>query len=165
MSQIDQAAGLRRWAEMQRHAPEQPVSVHRETRVLVTLGLPGGAAADVSPVDEALAHWHAQGQRWVGDPTTWRIVPLSLNSPHFSTLASRQSRWALWVDDDLDAFRRGYATLKRLVQQGGPRRLLLVHPPLPSRAGLLDNLQQAAARFLGVQLLVIVPPKACRGQR
>ncbi|MGC3874970.1 hypothetical protein ACPF7Z_17075 [Halomonas sp. GXIMD04776] len=170
MSQIDQAAGLRRWAETQtpliESQPEAQTSLAEQqsetstpTRVLVTLGLPKGAEADVTPVAEALTRWHAQGQRWVGDPATWRIVPLSMNSPHFSALVTQQSRWALWVGDDLDGFRRAYAMLKRLAQQGGPRRLLLVHPPLPSRAGLLNNLQQVAAQFLGIQLLVITPPR------
>ncbi|SHF55571.1 hypothetical protein SAMN02745148_02968 [Modicisalibacter ilicicola DSM 19980] len=161
MSQVDQAAGLRRWAETQA-PPRQAATTGSPSRVLVTLGLPRGAEADVTPVGEALMRWHEQGQRWVGDPATWRIVALSVNSPHFSTLASQQTRWALWVGDDPDGFRRGYAILKRMVQQGGPRRLLLVHPTLPSRAGLLDNLQQAAALFLGVQLLVIAPPKSRR---
>ncbi len=170
MSQIDQAAGLRRWAETQSPltAPqseaqtslaEQQPATSLPSKVLVTLGLPQGADAEVAPVTEALTRWHAQGQRWVGDPATWRIVPLSLNSPHFSALVTQQSHWALWVGDDLDGFRRAYAMLRRLAQQGGPRRLLLVHSPLPSRAGLLNNLQQVAAQFLGIQLLVITPPR------
>nr|WP_299239714.1 hypothetical protein [uncultured Halomonas sp.] len=180
MSQVDQAAGLRRWAESQAPSSsstvesasgdessfgvvsqfETPkVDTNQAMKVLVTLGLPGGAEADVMPVTEALVRWHAQGQRWIEDPANWRILPLSMSSPHFSALVTQQSRWALWVGDDLDGFRRAYAMLKRLAQQGGPRRLLLVHSPLPSRAGLLNNLQQVAAQFLGMQLLVITPPR------
>ncbi|WP_227368302.1 hypothetical protein [Halomonas sp. M20] len=180
MSQVDQAAGLRRWAESQ--APSSSPAIESSSavvsslaavsqfdanqadtnhamKVLVTLGLPGGVEADVTPVTEALIRWHAQGQRWIEDPDSWRILPLSMSSPHFSALMTQQSRWALWVGDDLDGFRRAYGMLKRLAQQGGPRRLLLVHSPLPSRAGLLNNLQQVAARFLDMQLLVITPPR------
>nr|WP_298376206.1 hypothetical protein [uncultured Halomonas sp.] len=186
MSQVDQAAGLRRWAQSQ--APVASAAVESSSvveptteiessvdsvsqfdssqadtnhamKVLVTLGLPRGADADVSPVMDALTRWHAQGQRWVEDPESWRILPLSMSSPHFPALVTQQSRWALWVGDDLDGFRRAYAMLKRLAQQGGPRRLLLVHSPLPSRAGLLNNLQQVAAQFLNMQLLVITPPR------
>lgn len=159
--QTDQAAGLRRWADAQRSAtPTVPVArAVTPSRVLMTLGLPQGAQADVAPVHRALARWHAQGQRWVGDPAAWRVVALDVHSPHLATLSRQQPRWALWVDDGPEGFRAAYRTLKRLSQQGGPRRLLLVHPPLPSRAGLLDNLQQAAGGFLGLQLLVVGLPR------
>lgn len=180
MSQVDQAAGLRRWAESQAPSVEPSATIEPSTilessfvpisqtatsqpaKVLVTLGLSRGAEADVAPVIEALTRWHTQGQRWVGHPTSWRILPLSMSSPHFSALVTQQSRWALWVGDDLDGFRRAYTLLKRLAQQGGPRRLLLVHPPLPSRTGLLNNLQQVAAQFLDMELLVITPPRMRR---
>lgn len=164
MSQADQAAGLRRWAETQpvAAAVNEDESRPAPSRVLMMLGLPGGASADVAPVEHALERWHVQGQRWVGDPAAWRVVAMDVRSPHLSALMSQQPRWALWVGDDLDGFRRAYLTLKHLGQRGGPQRLLLVHPPLPSRAGLLDNLQQAAAQFLGIQLLIIGLPRRQR---
>ncbi|KXS39171.1 MAG: hypothetical protein AWU55_597 [Halomonadaceae bacterium T82-2] len=124
-------------------------------RLLMVLGLPGGDEADTRPVSEALVRWQAQGQRWVGEADDWRIVPTSVDSPHLPALLDEQSRWALWVGNDADAFRRTYRLLKRLAQRGGPRRLLLVHPPLASRAGLLANLQQAAASFFGFELWIV----------
>lgn len=154
MSQLDQAAGLRRWAEAQPSASTE-TTASSAARILVTLGLPQGARSDTAPVIQALERWHDQGQRWVGDPSAWRVVAIETESPHLPVLATQQSRWALWVDNDPDGFRRAYRTLKRLAQHNGPQRLLLVHPPLPSRTGLLDNLQQAAASFLGIQLLII----------
>lgn len=154
MSQIDQAAGLRRWAETQPQ-PQAATTGTTPARVLLTLGLPQGVESDTTPVMQALQRWHKQGQRWVGEPADWRVVAMDINSPHLSVLATQQSRWALWVADDPDGFRRAYRSLKMLAGRNGPRRLLLVHPPLPSRSGLLDNLQQAAAGFLGIQLLVI----------
>ncbi|HET8791976.1 MAG TPA: hypothetical protein VFM75_12275 [Modicisalibacter sp.] len=159
MSQTDQAAGLRRWAETQPAPPAGAAEGRSPVRVLMTLGLPDGADSDVAPVNRALERWHAQGQRWIGDPAAWRVVALDAQSPHLGVLATQQTRWALWVGDDLDGFRRAYLTLKRINQQGGPNRLLLIHPPLPSRVGLLDNLQQAAAQFLGIDLLVIGMPR------
>lgn len=159
MSQTDQAAGLRRWAETQPMPSAGAVEAPSPLRVLMTLGLPDGADADVAPVSQALQRWHGQGQRWIGDPAAWRVVALDSHSLHLTVLATQQPRWALWVGDDLDGFRRAYLTLKRVSQQGGPSRLLLVHPPLPSRVGLLDNLQQAAAQFLGIDLLVIGMPR------
>jgi hypothetical protein len=161
VSETDQAAGLRRWAEAQPASlPESTAeNNHSPSRVLMTVGLPDGAHGDASLVERALERWREQGQRWVGDPASWRVVALDSHSPHLAVLAAQQSRWALWVGDDLDGFRRAYLTLKRINQQGGPSRLLLVHPPLPSRVGLLDNLQQAAAQFLGIELLVIGMPR------
>lgn len=159
MSQTDQAAGLRRWAETQPEPPARAVDAQSPLRVLMTLGLPDGADADVAPVSQALERWHGQGQRWIGDPVAWRVVALDAYSPHLAVLTTQQPRWALWVGDDLDGFRRAYLTLKRVHLHSGPSRLLLVHPPLPSRVGLLDNLQQAASQFLGIDLLVIGMPR------
>ncbi|WP_136064739.1 hypothetical protein [Modicisalibacter radicis] len=169
MSQIDQAAGLRRWAEAElgaetagedaTPAPAAPVAT---SRVLMVLGLAGGENAATQAVHDALQRWHVQGQRWVGTPEAWRLVPVSVESPYLPTLLGQQAHWALWVGDDGDGFRRAYRTLKRLAQRGGPKRLLLVHPPLASRAGLLSNLQQAAAEFLGFELWVVPVPRRAR---
>lgn len=131
-------------------------------RLLLVLGLLGGDEADTRPVSEALARWQAQGQQWVGEADAWRIVPTSVDSPHLPTLVGEQSRWALWVGNDAEAFRRTYRLLKRLAQRGGPRRLLLVHPPLASRVGLLANLQQAAASFFGFELWIVPVPRRRR---
>lgn len=152
----DQAAGLRNWAEAQPIKAQEPPM---PSRVLMVLGLPGGTQADVAPVVETLRRWHDQGQGWVGDPASWRVVALDDDHPHLSVLSAQQGRWALWVNDDLNGFRRAYLTLKSLVKRKGPNCLLLIHPPLPSRVGLLGNLQQAAAQFLGIKLLVIDPPR------
>lgn len=171
MSQIDQAAGLRRWAqagldsqsEREDAAPVQPSVVSAvASRALMVVGLAGGENAAMQPVHDALQRWHGQGQRWVGAPEAWRLVPINVDSPHLSTLLGEQAHWALWVGDDGDGFRRAYRMLKRLAQRGGPKRLLLVHPPLASRAGLLSNLQQAAAEFLGFELWIVPLPRRSR---
>ena len=163
MNQTDQAAGLRRWAETMAPATPQPSSERdvSSSRVLVTLGLPDGPQSEVAPVMDALRRWHEQGQSWVGDPLAWRVVALDVQSPHLAALASQQKRWALWVDDDADGFRRAYRTLKQLASQpGAPRRLLMIHPPLMSGAGLLGNLRDAATHFFGIQLVMIGFTKA-----
>jgi hypothetical protein len=165
VSQTDQAAGLRRWAESMAPAEPKPSLEAMPSRVLLTLGLPEGAESDIEPVVDALRRWHEQGQSWVGDPSAWRVVALDVQSPHFTALASQQKRWALWVDDDADGFRRAYRTLKQLAQHpGAPRRLLMIHPPLLSGAGLLGNLRDAASHFFEIQLVMIgfTKPKSKR---
>ncbi|MCD6008397.1 MAG: hypothetical protein U9Q35_14705 [Pseudomonadota bacterium] len=171
MSQIDQAAGLRRWAqaglgsqaEPKDAAPTPtPESRAAASRVLMIVGLAGDENASLQPVHDALQRWCEQGQRWVGEPEQWRLVPIAVDSPHLATLLGQQGHWALWVGDDGDGFRRAYRTLKRLAQRGGPKRLLLVHPPFASRAGLLSNLQQAAAEFLGLELWIVPLPRRPR---
>lgn len=169
MSGSDQAAGLRRWAEtlssdasVPSHTPAAPIIEPVPTRVLMVVGLPGGDQATTTPVIEALERWHEQGQRWVGDPQRWRLVPTAADSPHLAALVAQQRHWALWVGRDGDAFRRSYRLLKQLAERGGPRRLLLVHPPLASRSGLLANLQQAAAGFLGFELWIVPSPRQPR---
>jgi len=141
----DQADGLRRWAQT------RPVPA-LEGPTLLVVGLPGDSAA---PAVECLCQWAARGRRWVGDPHAWRVVPLAADSPHLPVLAGRQPRWALWVDTGPDGFRRGYGLLGQLYRGGGPRRLLALHPPGLSRAGLLGNLRGAAARCFGIDLLLL----------
>ncbi|WP_209472515.1 hypothetical protein [Billgrantia antri] len=153
-------------------APAKPastarVSTHRATdtgnRVpdtgsavtLMVLGLPGTAERHTARVTELLQSWASEGRRWVGDPRAWRIVALPISSPHLPVLATQQSQWALWVDDDLEAFRRGYRLLKQIDEQGGPRRLIAVHPPGVGRQGLLTNLQYVAEAYFGIELLVL----------
>lgn len=124
-------------------------------RTLMVLGLPGTAERHTARVTELLESWAQEGRRWVGDPGTWRIVALPIASPHLSLLAAQQSQWALWIDDDLEAFRRGYRMLKQIAEQGGPRRLIAVHPPGVGRQGLLSNLQYVAQEYFDIELLVL----------
>ncbi|HYQ39053.1 MAG TPA: hypothetical protein VER09_08970, partial [Pseudomonas sp.] len=88
-------------------------------------------------------------------------VPLDPDSPHLYVLASQQSRWALWVDDDEEAFRRAWRQLRTLREHGGPARLLVLHDGIATNAGLLDNLRQAAASYLQVELLLIEEMPRC----
>lgn len=167
----DQAAGLRRWAEQQGlKLPDEPspAQTHpaaapqpasevpvRERQTLMVVGLPDGSAQQSARAWQTLQRWHANGHRWIGDPHSWRIVALDTASPHLTILASQQARWALWVDSDLDSFRRAYLTLRRLAEAGGPGRLLVLHPGITSHRGLLDNLRDAAASYLGIELLLL----------
>ncbi|WP_232090263.1 hypothetical protein [Billgrantia diversa] len=122
---------------------------------LMVLGLPGTAERHTAKVTELLESWAREGRRWVGDPRAWRVVALPVNSPHLPLLVTQQSHWALWVDDDLEAFRRGYRMLKQIAEHGGPRRLLAVHPPGVGQQGLLANLQYVADAYFGIELLVL----------
>lgn len=158
MSAADQAAGLRRWAEQASEAsPATPQAAPGAPTTLMVVGLPGTSPRQARRVTDLLAHWAAQGRRWVGDPAAWKVVPLDAESPHLALLAAQQQRWALWVEGDAEAFRRAFAVLDRLAAARGPRRLLAVHPPGLPRRGLLDNLQQAARACLGIELLVMAP--------
>ncbi|MGQ4880097.1 hypothetical protein ACOJCM_16135 [Billgrantia sp. LNSP4103-1] len=134
--------------------PSRPARSEQELTLMV-LGLPGTAERHTARVTELLESWSREGRRWVGDPRAWRIVALPITSPHLPLLAEQQSHWALWVDDDLEAFRRGYRMLKRIAEQGGPQRLIAVHPPGVGRQGLLSNLQYVAEEYFGIELLVL----------
>ncbi|MFG6176472.1 hypothetical protein ACGTN6_04420 [Halomonas sp. THAF12] len=172
MIEGDQAAGLRAWAaSIERSAPEtaaepmpaaeSPATLARAEvaagplTTLMVVGLPGSTPGQADRVMALLDHWAGQGRRWVGDPRRWKVVPLAASSPHLSLLAQQQPRWALWVGADGEAFRRAFAVLGRLAADGGPRRLLAVHPPGMPRQGLLDNLRQAARHYFGIDLLVM----------
>ncbi|UYG02052.1 hypothetical protein OCT51_12655 [Halomonas sp. LR3S48] len=122
---------------------------------LMVLGLPGTAERHTTRVSELLESWAGEGRRWIGDPRSWRIVALPIDSPHLPLLVTQQSHWALWVDDDLEAFRRGYRMLRQISEQGGPQRLIAVHPPGVGRQGLLANLQYVADAYFGIELLVL----------
>lgn len=63
-------------------------------------------------------------------------------------------RWGVWVDSDLGAFRRTFDTLSQLREQNGPRQVLALHSGF-SQHGLLNNLREAAQRYLGTRLLLI----------
>lgn len=121
----------------------------------MVVGLSDQGGREAECVRRALQRWHANGHAWVGDPQRWRVVVMDSDSPHLQTLAGQQARWALWVDRDLNSFRRAYLALRQLREHGGPQRLLVVHDGIPSHAGLLGNLRQAAANFLGIELLLL----------
>ncbi|TFY88614.1 hypothetical protein DYL59_14590 [Pseudomonas kairouanensis] len=131
----DQAAGLRQWAQTNR-------------RTLMLLG----SEQEAVLAHMALERWHRQGQRWVGDPTRWRVQAVD---KYHSDLA--QSRWGIWLGSDLDAFRRAFNTLSVLRDSGGPTQVLALHAGLP-REGLLNNLHEAAQRYLAMRLLLINEP-------
>lgn len=143
---MDQAAGLRSRAPgTSRSAP--PATT---TTTLIVIG----PQCCLATVRALFNHWHDQGYRWLNDPNGWRLVSVSADSPYLATLAEEQPRWALWIDQDAEAFRRGLATLSTLRQRGGPRRLLAVHHPEMPRRGLVENLRQAAASRLEIDLMV-----------
>ncbi|ERS13401.1 MULTISPECIES: hypothetical protein [Alloalcanivorax] len=143
---VDQAAGLRAWAATrgQSVAP---------TLVVVGDPLPAQAGRRARAV---LEYWADRGWRWVGVAQDWRIVPLSPALP-VPASARREPRWALWVEPDGAGLRRALSCLESVRRQQGPRRLLALHPPRLQRRGLLDNLQQAAWRFLDTDLVVLAP--------
>ena len=135
--------------------PPVPVINSKDGMALMVLGLPGTAARHTARVTELLESWAQAGRRWVGDPHAWHVVALPLGSPHLPLLVAQQPRWALWIDDDPEAFRRGYRMLKQIAEQGGPGRLIAVHPPGLGREGLLNNLQYVAQAYFGIDLLVM----------
>ncbi|WET09768.1 hypothetical protein P3S72_25335 [Pseudomonas sp. D3] len=132
----DQATGLRHWARQQ----QAPV-VDR------TLMLFGSAQATVQ-AHKTLERWHCQGHRWVGDPARWRVQ--AVDNYH----RDLPERWSVWVDSDLGAFCRTFSALSLLREQGGPAQVLALHTGF-SQQGLLNNLREAAQRYLGMRLLVI----------
>lgn len=133
-------------------APAVAAALETTPCTLMVVGLGGDRSGRAGEVLEA---WARAGSRWVGDPARWRVVAVDAASPHLAPLCAQQSRWALWVDADVDAFRRAYRVLLQLAAAGGPRRLLALHPPGWPRRGLLANLEQVAASFLGVELVVL----------
>lgn len=157
MSGGDQAAGLRRWAEQfgQAVPAEASASPAAEPLTLMVVGLPGPHSAQAALARACLARWQSNGHRWIGELARWKVVALEADSPHLAVLAEQQSRWALWVEDDGDGFRRAWRSLRRVREQGGPRRLLVLHGGISGHAGLLDNLRQAAAAWLETELLLL----------
>ncbi|WP_346797088.1 hypothetical protein R5M92_00635 [Halomonas sp. Bachu 37] len=190
MSESDQAAGLRKWANLQRQqqgvvdahdeqnmaddraasvelpveAPATPssepppahTSVRQAPRLpLVVVGLAQASPAQVAKVRARLGQWSAEGRRWAGAPEDWQIQLVPPGATNLTGLVREQSRWALWVDSDAEAFMRGFRALHAMHQAGGPSRLLALHEPGLPRRGLLDNLQVAANYYLGIELLVL----------
>ncbi|WP_455921596.1 hypothetical protein [Pseudomonas putida] len=135
----DQAQGLRRWAERQ------------ALQTLVVVGPPavGGLAM------ANLQRWAAAGHAWVGDASRWRVLTVTACAAQVPDLARQHPRWGLWLGAGADDCRLAYVALRRLSQSGGPRRFLLLHDPCATRLDQVENLRRAAARFLGVQLLIV----------
>ncbi|MDI5922848.1 hypothetical protein QLQ86_18950 [Halomonas sp. LR5S13] len=158
MTFADQAAGLRQWAGNHRGSSpphDNSTDAVATCKTLVVVGLPGVSPFQSQRVLDLLKHWDAQGRRWVGSSAQWRVVPVEITSPHLPLLLTQQPRWALWVDNDPNSFRRAFGILTRLKDRQGPHRLLAVHAPEMPRKGLLDNLQQAAWSCLSIDLLVM----------
>lgn len=132
----DQAAGLRHWAS------QRPLPVVDRTLMLF------GAAQAAIQAHNTLERWHRQGHRWVGDPARWRVQ--AVDNYH----RDLPERWGVWVDSDLGAFRRTFDTLSQLREQNGPRQVLALHSGF-SQHDLLNNLREAAQRYLGTRLLLI----------
>ena len=138
-------------------AAAEPATVAppRPKKTLVVVGLPHAGAAQVDKVRGRLGQWSALGRQWAGDPQDWDIHIVMPDSASLTDLAERYTRWALWVNSDADAFATMYRVLRQLREHGGPRRLLALHEPHLPRRGLLDNLGNASARYLDIELLLL----------
>ena len=176
---MDQAAGLREWlassergitsaadapaagaaeaaTDVKTELATEPAAAAPAIRhILMAVGAPGGERDQVEHVRGWLSRWQARGSSWVGDVDSWAVVPVAADSDQLPTLAARAVRWGLWIEDGPSAFRRAFALLIALAENGGPTRLLALHAPGMPRAGLLQNLQQAAEAYLGIELLVL----------
>lgn len=166
---MDQAAGLREWlaaagGEQSEPASKAVSSLAIQTvqavapiieHTLMVVGAPGSSITQIARVQDWLEQWRQQGSGWVGRLDAWKIVPVAADSAGLSALAVREQRWGLWVDDGPAAFRKGFSLLAALAENGGPGRLLALHAPGMKRQGLLQNLQQAAEVYFGIELLVL----------
>ena len=168
MSVQDQASGLRQWADQQRlqqasddqaAAPAEVLTAYTRApkapaKPLAVVGLahPGH---DESYVKGRLSQWASLGRRWAGDPEDWLIKLIDPERDELASLTSRYQHWALWVDSDADGFRHMYRVLRQVAENGGPKRLLALHEPHLPRRGLLDNLRDAAANYLDIELLLL----------
>ncbi|RUO59072.1 hypothetical protein [Pseudidiomarina insulisalsae] len=137
----DQAEGLRQWASQQQ----------RVRYTVPVVGLPEGRSMAVC--HQVLERWQQQGHSWIGDPADWHFVAGERQE------LAEHPRWALWLEDDINGFRRAYQALKVVAaRDNGPRQLLVLHESLPSQRGLLENVRQVAAQFFAIKL-VIIPDK------
>ena len=132
-----------------------PVAPTRAKTVLMVVGLPGRGPRQAERVKARLEQWAALGRRWAGTPDAWDVRLVMPDDPALPRLAREHARWALWVDSSADAFSDTYRTLCQLARGGGPRRLLALHEPHLPRAGLLDNLHDAAHAYVGIELLIL----------
>ncbi|HEX8542328.1 MAG TPA: hypothetical protein VF671_11535 [Pseudomonas sp.] len=151
---LDQAAGLRRWAEQNRadqavaFAPARPTTAPE--RILMLFGtcyVAGQAYA-------TLKRWHHLGHKWIGHPDRWRVVPVGISVKDFQPLVRQQPRWGIWINSEPDALRRSLQSLRQLRERGGPHNLLVLYAD-PPRPDLLHSFREAAQRHLGIRLLLI----------
>ncbi|WP_194756439.1 hypothetical protein [Aliidiomarina indica] len=179
-SRQDQAAGLRAWAAQQGNSGSVDAAVMAEakdTRVasstgndksqhtqhvepsslqqLLVLAHPSWTQAR-EHASEALIRYHEEGWKWVGSPEQWQLHACAPSAPNFIDIAQTIPRWALWIDTDLHSFQRAYRVLCDLRDTGMKMpRMLLMHPPMVSRRGLINNVQQMARDFFNIELLVL----------
>lgn len=171
--ELDQAAGLRAWAAASKseapHANTQGASEsgpsgsrasasdrsREKTQNLLVIAHPYSTEV-ATHASEAILRYHQEGRQWVGDPNQWNIVVRSPLDEDFLEYAQRFGRWALWLDTDVQGFQRAYHTLKDLQHRCSKTpRMLLMHPPVQSRRGLVNNVQQIARDFFQIELLVL----------
>ncbi|MFJ4144123.1 hypothetical protein [Pseudomonas sp. NPDC089734] len=147
--ELDQAAGLRRWAEQNRthHPVETPTPTPRPDRTLMLYG----SAHLAGQARQTLERWHRQGHKWIGHPDRWHVQPVD----KLSDKNLQHLRWGLWIKNDPDAFRQTFRTLRQFSEHKGPNCLLALHEGFASQDGLLNNLREAARHYLGIRLLVV----------
>jgi len=121
----------------------------------MVVGLPGTGSTQANRVRERLEQWSALGRQWAGQPENWDIHIVAPDDPSLHDYARKHSRWALWVNSHADSFANTFRILHQLQEAGGPKRLLALHEPHLSRAGLLSNLQAAARNYLEIELLIL----------
>lgn len=155
---MDQAASLRAWALEKTQAAQstrESAVAHPGTRELVVTGLAAASPAQLDLVYGRLEAWQSRGYSWVGQPHDWVLIPLALNATAIDRAQCGCKHWALWIDNDIRAFDKGYRGLKLVSSLGGPSQLLALHEPGMRRKGLLDNLANIAAAYFGIQLVVL----------
>ena len=155
----DQAAGLRNWAEKNRPAAQPPVTATPE-QTLVVVGLPQKADGNPERVRKQLTLMAERGKQWVGDASTWRLLVADGEQIDYAALAAEYPRWALWIEPDSNGYQRAYYALRQLAVQGGPKRLLLLHPPVVSTRGLINNVRDTALKFFNIELISVRLPAA-----
>ena len=156
----DQAASLRAWAakqerpnEIQDTVPATNADAAKRT-VMVLDNTPAGSVKATENYTKVFARWADQGRKWVGSPAQWQFVQVGPNHPELTDIAQQCRYWAIWIDNDLDGFKRAYTCLKALAATGQVKQVLALHEPIRSRRGLLSNLQQVAQNYFDLQLLV-----------
>jgi len=155
---MDQAASLRAWAlEKARNAQQEgePRAAESDNRKLVVAGLETASPGETDRVHGRLQAWEAQGAAWVGQSRDWLVIPLGLSATSIDRAQCGGRHWALWIDNDIRAFDKGYRGLKLINSLGGPRQILALHEPGIRRKGLLDNLITVATAYFGIQLVAL----------
>lgn len=159
----DQAASLRQWAAKRNDGDTVTETVTQsasadqqqaDVEQVVVLGLSTLTQAQALQAVNVFHRWAEQGKKWVGDPARWRVIPVASDYPNLDKLVSTYPRWAVWIDDDINSFKRAYEALKTIKQAGGPKRVIALHPPMASRKGLLNNIQHVARAYLDIDVLV-----------